>query len=125
MSSKLVWLDYDKRSVCHLDLREIEREHPTQGRLEFALKNCRCFTIREPLATFGLESYRDHGISIEEVPEDSVLRTKKIPEEHDGDMSLVQFTTGSHGVIYNLQAQNRYEVAVIGDLQHFTDPISF
>ena len=65
------------------------------------------------------------GLSIDEVSEDSVQRIKKIPEEVDGDMTLMQITIDNHGIVYNLQDENRYEIAIIGDIDSFDDPISF
>ena len=65
------------------------------------------------------------GLSIDEVSEDSVQRIKKIPEEVDGDMTLMQITIDNHGIVYNLQDENQYEIAIIGDIDSFDDPISF
>ena len=46
----------------------------------------------------------------------SVLLTKKIKEKHDGDMCFLQLMLDDHAIVYNLQPENRYEVALVHDI---------
>ena len=55
----------------------------------------------------------------------SALRTKKLKERHDGTMCLLQLTIDDHTIVYNLQENNRFEVATMHDIRNFTDPIKF
>ena len=37
----------------------------------------------------------------------------------------MQLTIDDHSIIYNLQTENRFEVALMHDIRNFTDPIKF
>lgn len=51
------------------------------------------------------------------------MRKKKVWQKHDGEMSLLQVTAGTNAIIYNLQAQNRYEVSLLDGMDEFRNPI--
>ena len=72
-----------------------------------------------------LDRYIEKGVFLSELGETSCLRMKKIKEKHDGDMCLVQLTVENHAIVFNLQPENRYEVALVQDIHTFQDPIKF
>lgn len=79
--------------------------------------------MRDITEGFTREQYLKHGVHFEELSETSILLKKKIKEAHDGDMSMLQLAFSNHAIVYNLQSENRYEVALIHDIETFTDPI--
>ena len=60
-----------------------------------------------------------------EVPETSTIRRKKIKEKHDGELCLMQLTVEKHAIVYNLQVENRYEVAMLYEFEEYRDPLKF
>ena len=55
----------------------------------------------------------------------SILLTKKVKEKHDGNMCLLQLMLDDHAIVFNLQPENRQEVALIHEIHTFSDPINF
>ena len=53
------------------------------------------------------------------------MRYKKIQEVHDRDMCFLQIMSDNHSIVYNLQPENRYEVALLHRLDVFVNPLKF
>ena len=131
VGNKLVWFDFQRKLVQHVDFDLLEKEEMTlkatyvYGKINWYLASSLGFTVREVLSNFTQEEYRVQGVHINEIEESSVLRKKKIKEDVDGDLCLMQLTAGSNITVYNLQKENRYEVSLIPDSNTYSNPISF
>ena len=64
------------------------------------------------------------GVSLNEVSETSSLRMKKL-ERFDQSMSLLQLTIIDNAIVYDLQPENKVEVAMIEQMSSWTDPVKF
>ena len=69
--------------------------------------------------------YSEKGVYMTELSDNSKIRVKKIQEKHDRDLSLLQIMIDNHAIVYNLQPENKYEVALIDDIDAFANPINF
>ena len=87
--------------------------------------SCKGFTIRDMTEDFTREAFTANKINLEELSDKSTLFTKKVKEMHDRDMCLLQVMFEDHAIVYNLQSENRYEVALLYDILSFTDPTKF
>ena len=96
-----------------------------ESQLQWSHVNCKGFTIKDITEGITREVYIERGIYLGELSEISTLRTKKVKERHDGSMCLMQLTIDDHTIVYNLQEDNRFEVALMHDIRNFTDPIKF
>lgn len=97
----------------------------TENQLNWTHLNCKGFTIKDITEGISREVYIERGIYLGELSETSVLRSKKVKEQHDGSMCLMQLTIDDHTIVYNLQEHNRFEVALLHDIRNFKDPIKF
>lgn len=133
---KLVWLDFAKKLVQFIDLDLLKGSvsHPVkhsmsdqdQPTLRWSKAHCRGFTVREVLQGISPEDFRNRGVTIDEVAESSVLRMKMPDESGEDELTLMQLTAGSNATVYNLQPDNRYEVALLMDMSVFrNNPLSF
>ena len=64
------------------------------------------------------------GVSLNEIGETSSLRMKKL-ERVDQSMSLLQLTVIDNAIVYDLQPENKVEVAMIEQISQWTDPVKF
>ena len=96
-----------------------------EGKVGWALTNIKGFFVRDVLERFTVEDYRLQGIFIDEISEESAIRTKKVEEHHDGDLCLMQLTVENNAIVYNLQPDNRYEVDYLRDINSFQNPVLF
>ena len=77
---------------------------------------CKVFTVREMMEGVTRDYYLDNGVFIDEVSCNSILRAKKIKEDHDRVLCLMQLSMGHHGTVFNMQPERAYEVALIDKL---------
>ena len=96
-----------------------------ENQIQWTHVNCKGFTVKDITEGITREAYIRRGIYLGELSDSSKLRELKIKERHDGSMCLMQLTIDDHSIIYNLQTENRFEVALMHDIRNFTDPIKF
>ena len=130
VEDKLVWLDFERKLVQHIDLGALQagNNHPVakeDGKVTWHLASSPGFTVREIFSSFSQEDYRIQGVQINEIKDTSVLRTKKIEEVYDRDLCLMQISAGRNVTVFNLQKENRYEVSTLTDETYFSNPIVF
>ena len=94
VDSKLIWLDFERKLVSHVDLDSLETgKHKDvaddDGKVMWHLASCPGFTVREVLSSYSYDEYRSHGVQINEINHLSVLRKKKIEEACDKDLCLM------------------------------------
>ena len=54
-----------------------------------------------------------------------MLRKKQTDQRHENNPCLMQLTTGDNATVYDLQADNKYEVSLLRSIYHFQNPIIF
>ena len=123
VGTKLVWFDFNQKTVWHFDITDYVQMK--QDAILWHQTSCKGFTVKDITEGITREAYLDRGIYLGELGENSTLRTKKIKESHDGSLTLMQLTIDDHTIVYNLQENNRFEVALMHDIMNFTDPIKF
>ena len=79
--------------------------------------------MREVLGDFSQDEFRNQGISIDEITENSILRHKA--SEQLSNVALMQLTVRKHATVYSLDHNHRKEVGLLGDIYKFKNPMQF
>lgn len=111
--------------ISHIELSEQLFQQSGEGKLQWSSLDCKSFSVKDITESFTKEQYVGNGVCLQELSGNSILLKKKIKERHDGDMSMLQFLFEEHAIVYNLQPEKRFEVALIDKIETFGDPVLF
>lgn len=125
VDSKFVWFNFEQKSIWHFELGEQLSSGLAQNEFDWRTISCKGFSVEQAMDSFHRADFIKHGVHLSEIPGNAVLRKKKIREDHDGDLSLLQIMFDNHAIVYNLQPENKYEVAIMHNIDMYIDPIQF